>query len=81
MNIYIFPGREYLDHIIWGKEKHNIICAGGHSVFKRDSKTNIGILLKKHGGGGLCGAGTCQLDPETADQQIAEIIEPVKKDG
>lgn len=77
----LFPEGNISIRLFWGKDKHNIICAVGHSIFKRDSKTNIGLLLKKYGGGGLSGAGACQLDPETADNQIAEIIEQVKKDG
>ncbi len=77
----LFPEGNISIRLFWGKDKHKIICAAGHSIFKRDSKTNIGLLLKKYGGGGLRGAGTCQLDPETADKQIAEIIEHIKKDG
>ena len=77
----LFPERNISIRLFWGKDKQNIICAVGHSIFKRDSKTNIGLLLKKYGGGGLRGAGTCQLDPETADKQISEIIEQIKQDG
>jgi len=77
----LFPDGNISIRLFWGKDKHTIICAAGHSIFKRDSNTNIGLLMKKYGGGGLRGAGTCQLDPKTADKQITEIIEQMKKDG
>ncbi|MFC1553052.1 exopolyphosphatase [candidate division KSB1 bacterium] len=77
----LFPEGNISVRLFWGKGKRKIICAVGHSIFKRDSNTNIGKLLKRYGGGGLRGAGTCQLDPETADMRIAEIIHRLKKDG
>jgi len=77
----LFPEGNISVRLFWGKGKRKLICAVGHSIFKRDSNTNIGKLLKRYGGGGLRGAGTCQLDPETADMQIAEIIHRLKKDG
>jgi len=77
----LFPEGNISLRIFMGKDKKNIVCAAGHNIFKRDSKTNIGMLFKKFGGGGHTGAGTCQLDTETADEIIAEIIEQMKKDG
>jgi len=67
--------------IFWGKDKKMVICASGHNIFKRDSKTNIGLLFKNYGGGGHAGAGTCQLDAADADRQIKEIIDQMIKDG
>jgi len=77
----LFPEGNISVRLFWGKSKRKIICAVGLSIFKRDSNTNIGKLLIRYGGGGLRGAGTCQLDPETADMKIAEIIHRLKKDG
>ncbi len=77
----LFPEGNISIRLFWGKYKEKVICAVGHSIFKRDSNTNIGLLLKKYGGGGLRAAGTCQLNPEMSDKQIAEIIEQMKKDG
>jgi nanoRNase/pAp phosphatase (c-di-AMP/oligoRNAs hydrolase) len=77
----LFPKGNISLRIFWGREKKNVVCAAGHNIFKRDSKTNIGRLFATYGGGGHTGAGTCQLDVDTADAQIKEIIEQMKKDG
>ncbi len=81
MEYILFPEGNISIRLFWGKDKSVIICAAGHSIFKRDSKTNIGLLFKSYGGGGHAGAGTCQLHADTADEQIHEIIEHMKKDG
>jgi oligoribonuclease NrnB/cAMP/cGMP phosphodiesterase (DHH superfamily) len=54
------------------------VVAVGHSIFNRTCEVNVGNLLKEFGGGGHAGAGTCQLKPETADKQIAEIMARLK---
>ena len=77
----LFPGGNISLRIFMGKEKKKVVCAAGHNIFKRDSKTNIGMLFAKYGGGGHTGAATCQLDVETADETIKEIIEQMKADG
>lgn len=77
----LFPEGNISLRIFMGKNRKNIVCAAGHNIFKRDSKTNIGMLFAKYGGGGHAGAGTCQLDIKTADETIKEIIEQMKADG
>lgn len=77
----LFPEGNISLRIFMGKGKKNVVCAAGHNIFKRDSKTNIGMLFAKYGGGGHAGAGTCQLDVETADEKIKEIIEQMRSDG
>jgi nanoRNase/pAp phosphatase (c-di-AMP/oligoRNAs hydrolase) len=77
----LFPEGNISLRIFWGKEKQNVVVAAGHNIFKRDSKTNIGNLLQKYGGGGHVGAGTCQIPAEEADEKIKEIIEQMKADG
>lgn len=77
----LFPEGNISMRLFKGKSGKNIICAAGHNIFSRNSKTNIGKLFAKYGGGGHVGAGTCQLDPDKADEQIAEIIAQMKSDG
>jgi len=77
----LFPEGNISIRIFKGKGGLKVICAAGHNIFKRDSKTNIGKLFAKYGGGGHPGAGTCQLDANTAEEQIAEIINQMKSDG
>jgi nanoRNase/pAp phosphatase (c-di-AMP/oligoRNAs hydrolase) len=58
-----------------------VAAAVGHSIFNRTSRTNVGELMSRYGGGGHRGAGTCLLPAATAEAQIAEMIDTMKKDG
>ncbi len=53
----------------------------GKSIIKRTSKTNVGELMLKYGGGGHRTAGTCRSKPEDADRVLKEIVEAVSADG
>ena len=64
-----------------GRGKTNCPIAVGHSVLNRTSKTNVGALMLKYGGGGHTQVGTCQVPYEDADRVIAELVEQMKKDG
>lgn len=55
------------------------VLAVGHSIFNRTCTVNLGELLSKHGGGGHKGAGTCQIDPEKADDIVAGIRDILNK--
>ena len=57
----------------------NIVVAGGHSIFNRTCKVNLGKLMAEYGGGGHGGAATCQISNEEADTKIAEIIARLKE--
>lgn len=77
----LFPGQNISVRIFDGKKGEFSVIACGHNIFKRDSKTDIGALMKKYGGGGHKGAGTCQTKPDEADRVLGEIVEQMKKDG
>jgi len=64
--------------IHWKYTKDKIIVAVGKSIFTRTCDTHVGNLMAKYDGGGLAGAGSCALDIENAEAQIAEIIEALK---
>lgn len=57
-----------------------VVVALGRAIFNRTLKTNLGDLLATYGGGGHQGAGTAQLAPEKADEQITEILTRLKTD-
>jgi len=59
----------------------NVAATAGHSIFNRTSRTNVGELMARFGGGGHRGAGTCLLPAAVADHKIAEMIATMKKDG
>jgi len=77
----LFPEANISVRLFDGRGGKFVVAALGHSLFNRTSKTNIGELLKRYGGGGHRGAGTAQFSKEEADTKIAEIIEQLKKDG
>lgn len=77
----MFPDANIQVRIFDGRKGEFVVCAVGHSIFNRTSKTNVGALMDKYGGGGHRGAGTCQLPLADADAKLAEIIAKIKQDG
>ena len=53
----------------------------GHSIISRTSKTNVGSLMLKYGGGGHGAVGTCQVPYEDAGRVLEELVTSIKKDG
>lgn len=68
-------------HVLWGLQKQNTVLAVGKSIIDRDSKTNVGELMLKYGGGGHEKAGTCQVSNDQADQVLKEVIQKLNADG
>jgi nanoRNase/pAp phosphatase (c-di-AMP/oligoRNAs hydrolase) len=58
-----------------------VIFAMGKSILDRSSKTNVGDLALKYGGGGHIAAGTCQIDTDKAAGVQAELIAKITADG
>lgn len=77
----MFPQQNIQVRIFDGRKGEFTVCAVGHSIFNRTSKTDVGRLMDKHGGGGHRGAGTCQLPNSRAESTIRDIVEEIKKDG
>ena len=77
----LFPEQNISLWIIDGRGKQNCPIAVGHSILKRTSKTDVGSLLLKYGGGGHRQVGTCQVDYDQADRVIKELVEQMKQDG
>lgn len=77
----MFPEANIQVRIFDGRKGEFVVCAVGHSIFNRTSKTDVGRLMDKYGGGGHRGAGTCQLPLADADAKIREIIDTIKRDG
>jgi len=64
-----------------GRNRENIVFAVGKSIFDKSSKTDVGALMLKYGGGGHHAAGTCQVDFDKAETAMAEIIAAINADG
>jgi nanoRNase/pAp phosphatase (c-di-AMP/oligoRNAs hydrolase) len=70
-----------IEKLIDGRNKQNCVYAVGHSIIKRTSKTDVGSLMLKYGGGGHKVVGTCQVPYEKADTVLKELVATMKKDG
>ncbi|WP_040335591.1 exopolyphosphatase [Candidatus Magnetobacterium casense] len=77
----LFPQCNISIHMLWGLKKQNIVYAVGKSIVNRSSKTDIGPLMLKYGGGGHANAGTCQIEIDKADAVLAELIKVINADG
>ncbi|HND68612.1 MAG TPA: exopolyphosphatase, partial [Candidatus Obscuribacter sp.] len=62
----LFPQCNISMHVLWGLKQQNTVFAIGKSIIDRSSKTKIGELCLKYGGGGHDNAGTCQIENERA---------------
>ncbi len=77
----LFPQQNISIWAVDGKDKLNCAIAVGHSVLNRTSKTDVGSLMLKYGGGGHKQVGTCQVPYADADKVIAEFVAQMKKEG
>lgn len=88
----IFPGNRFMIyalhprcnisiHVLWGVKKRNTVFAVGKSIFNRTSKINIGNLMLEYGGGGHTNAGTCQVDNNSSEEILDELISRITTEG
>jgi len=77
----LFPEQNISLWVIDGRNKQNCVISLGHSILNRSSKTNVGSLMLKYGGGGHAMVGTCQVPYDDADKVLQEIIAKLKADG
>ena len=77
----LFPQCNISIHVMWGFQKQNTVFATGKSIFDRGSKTNVGELMLKYGGGGHHAAGTCQVPHEESEETLAALIKQINEDG
>ncbi len=77
----LFPQTNISIHVMWGVQKQNTVFATGKSILDRSSKTNVGELMLKYGGGGHSAAGTCQVDNDDAQAKLNELIAAINADG
>jgi nanoRNase/pAp phosphatase (c-di-AMP/oligoRNAs hydrolase) len=68
-------------HQMWGFQKQNTVFAIGKSILDRGSKTNVGELCLRFGGGGHHAAGTWQVDNDKAQDVKQCLIEQITNDG
>ncbi|MCP4598407.1 exopolyphosphatase [Neptuniibacter sp.] len=77
----LYPECNISIHVMWGLKQQNTVFATGKSIFDRNSKTNVGELMLKYGGGGHQAAGTCQVENSAAENSLQELITQINQDG
>ena len=70
----LFPEAAVSIRLHWGPRREGVVISVGRSIFKRTSRTNIGVLLSLHGGGGHAGAGSCMVAPEKVEGIAQQIV-------
>ena len=77
----LYPQCNISIHVLWGVQKQNTVLATGKSILDRGSKTNVGELMLKYGGGGHQAAGTCQVNNDQARTVLDALIQKINQDG
>lgn len=88
----IYPGNRFLVyamypeanisiHVVWGRDKQNVVYSTGKSIINKSSNTNVGELMLKYDGGGHQAAGGCQPSHEDAPRVLEELIAQINADG
>ena len=75
----LYPDAEISIHVAWGFRKQNTAVMIGKSIVNKASNADIGELCLKYGGGGHHNAGTCQLENDTVDAQLPDIIKALNE--
>jgi nanoRNase/pAp phosphatase (c-di-AMP/oligoRNAs hydrolase) len=70
----LYPETNISIQVIWGFKKQNTVMSVGKSIFNKSSTANVGELMLEYGGWGHASAGTCQVDNDTADRVIGELV-------
>ena len=77
----LYPEQNIDVRVMWGRDNQNVVFACGHSILNRTSKTNVGKLMLKYGGGGHHMVGTCQVPVEKWEEILKEIVAQINADG
>jgi nanoRNase/pAp phosphatase (c-di-AMP/oligoRNAs hydrolase) len=77
----LYPRQNISIQVLWGLNKQNIVLTCGHSIVNRTSKTDVGSLMLKYGGGGHRQVGTCQVPVDDATRILEEITAVMNADG
>lgn len=75
------PDQNIEIRLSWDKDKENVYVQCGHSILNRTSKTNVGKLMYKYGGGGHSKVGSCKVPADQWEKVKSEILEQMKADG
>lgn len=77
----LYPEINISLHILWGLNRQNVVFTVGKSIINRTSKTDVGKLMLRYGGGGHEAVGTCQVPVEESEAKLKEIVDQITADG
>jgi len=77
----IFPQCNISIQVIPEIEPGKCLLATGKSLLDRSSKTDVGHLMLKYGGGGHRQVGTCRIENDRVDEVLKELITKITADG
>ena len=77
----LYPKTNISIHVIWGKDKQNVVFSTGKSIINKSSNTNVGEVMLSFGGGGHKAAGGCQIDHDKSEKVLEELITKINADG
>lgn len=77
----LFPDCNISMHVLWGREKQNVVFTVGHSIMNRTCKTDVGKLMLEYGGGGHERVGTCQIATGRAEKVKDQLVDRIIAEG
>jgi len=77
----MYPSSNVSIHLLMGRQGKNSVIAMGKSIINRSSKTDLGSIALRNGGGGHANAATCQIEHTYADRVLNEIVNELKETG
>ena len=75
------PDQNIEIRMTWDDSKKNVVFSCGHSILNRTSKTDVGKLMPKYGGGGHKQVGSCRVPVEDWERIVEEILQQMLADG
>jgi len=77
----LFPEATVSVRIQHAASTDEVSVSAGRSIFNRESRANIGVVMSLYGGGGQPGAGACVVPAAGADQKVDEIVAALKRNA
>lgn len=74
----LFPECNVSIHEFFGKQNQNTVLAVGKSIINKTCPVDLGAIMFEFGGGGHMNAATCQIDNDTADDVLKDVISRIK---
>lgn len=75
------PDQNIEIRMTWDDSKKNVVFSCGHSILNRTSKTDVGKLMLKYGGGGHKQVGSCRVPVDDWERIFEEILQQMLADG